>query len=50
IPGLLDTIRSIQPPGKWKIVVVDSRSYQILSAACNIDDILEMNVRPIVYI
>ncbi|KAI9025183.1 syntaxin-binding protein 2 [Phycomyces nitens] len=41
---LLDTIRSIQPPGKWKIVVVDSKSYQILNAACNMDDILEMNV------
>ncbi|KAI7867458.1 hypothetical protein BDF14DRAFT_1726596, partial [Spinellus fusiger] len=42
--GLLDTIRAIQPPGKWKIVVVDAKSYQILSAACKMDDILEMNV------
>ncbi|KAI8339302.1 Sec1-like protein [Blakeslea trispora] len=41
---LMDTIRSIQPPGKWKIIVVDSKSIQILNAACKMYDILEENV------
>ncbi|RUP27344.1 Sec1-like protein [Jimgerdemannia flammicorona] len=42
--GLLDMIRSIQPPGRWKIVVVDSKSVKTLSAACKMYDILEENV------
>lgn len=42
--GLMDSIRSIQPPGKWKIIVVDSKSNQILNAACKMYDILEENV------
>ncbi|RUS28437.1 hypothetical protein BC938DRAFT_481895 [Jimgerdemannia flammicorona] len=41
---LLDMIRSIQPPGRWKIVVVDSKSVKTLSAACKMYDILEENV------
>ncbi|KAI9476316.1 MAG: hypothetical protein EXX96DRAFT_295434 [Benjaminiella poitrasii] len=41
---LMDTIKSIQPPGKWKIIVVDSKSTQILNAACKMFDILEENV------
>ncbi|KAI8066984.1 Sec1-like protein [Gilbertella persicaria] len=40
----MDTIRSIQPPGKWKIIVVDSKSIQIINAACKMYDILEENV------
>lgn len=40
----MDSIRSIQPPGKWKIIVVDSKSNQILNAACKMYDILEENV------
>lgn len=40
----MDSIRSVQPPGKWKIIVVDSKSAQILNAACKMYDILEENV------
>jgi syntaxin-binding protein 1 len=40
----MDTIRSIQPPEKWKIIVVDSKSALILNAACKMYDILEENV------
>lgn len=42
--GLMDSIRAVQPPGKWKIVVVDSKSSQILNACCKMYDILEENV------
>lgn len=42
--GLMDSIRSIQPSGKWKIIVVDSKSSLILNAACKMYDILEENV------
>lgn len=45
ISGLMDSIKSIQPPGKWKIIVVDSKSIQILNAACKMYDILEENVK-----
>ncbi|KAI9248929.1 Sec1-like protein [Sporodiniella umbellata] len=40
----MDSIRSIQPSGKWKIIVVDSKSEKILNAACKMYDILEENV------
>lgn len=40
----MDSIRSIQPAGKWKIIVVDSKSSLILNAACKMYDILEENV------
>ncbi|KAG1197272.1 hypothetical protein G6F70_006768 [Rhizopus microsporus] len=41
---LMDSIRSVQPPSKWKIIVVDSKSTHILNAACKMYDILEENV------
>ncbi|KAI9313586.1 Sec1-like protein [Dichotomocladium elegans] len=41
---LMDSIKAVQPPGKWKIVVVDAKSAQILNAACKMYDILEENV------
>jgi syntaxin-binding protein 1 len=40
----MDSIRSIEPPGKWKIIVVDSKSTLILNASCKMYDILEENV------
>jgi syntaxin-binding protein 1 len=40
----MDAIKAIQPPGKWKIVVVDSKSIGILNASCKMYDILEENV------
>ncbi|KAI9273020.1 Sec1-like protein [Phascolomyces articulosus] len=39
---LMDSIKAV--PGKWKIVVVDSKSSRTLFAACKIYDILEENV------
>ncbi|ORZ12621.1 hypothetical protein BCR42DRAFT_74663 [Absidia repens] len=41
---LMDAIKGVQPPGKWKIVVVDSKSIEILNASCKMYDILEENV------
>ncbi|KAI9243576.1 Sec1-like protein [Sporodiniella umbellata] len=41
---LMDTIKAVQPVGKWKIIVVDSKSSQIINAACRMYDILEENV------
>ncbi|CDS07042.1 hypothetical protein LRAMOSA09565 [Lichtheimia ramosa] len=46
---LMDSIKAVQPPGKWKIVIVDSKSTRILNAACKMYDILEEN-RPYVII
>lgn len=40
----MDTIRAIQPPEKWKLMVIDSQSIKILTAVCNKYDILEENV------
>lgn len=40
----MDAIKGVQPPGKWKIVVVDSKSIEILNASCKMYDILEENV------
>ncbi|KAI8338122.1 hypothetical protein BC941DRAFT_352196 [Chlamydoabsidia padenii] len=48
--GLMDAIKAIQPPGKWKIVVVDSKSIGILNASCKMYDILEENVSIFLYI
>ncbi|CAO3590379.1 unnamed protein product [Absidia cylindrospora] len=41
---LMDAIIAVQPPGKWKIMVVDSKSAEILNASCKTYDILEENV------
>ncbi|CAG8444162.1 14353_t:CDS:10 [Ambispora leptoticha] len=41
---LIDTIRSVQPPGKWKVVVVDVAAQKILLSSCKMYDILEENV------
>lgn len=44
IIGLMDAIKAVQPPGKWKIMVVDSKSAEVLNASCKMYDILEENV------
>ncbi|KAI8141032.1 hypothetical protein BJV82DRAFT_518983, partial [Fennellomyces sp. T-0311] len=44
--GLMESIKAV--PGKWKIVVVDSKSTRILTAACKMYDILEENVGSII--
>ncbi|KAG1460623.1 hypothetical protein G6F55_004054 [Rhizopus delemar] len=40
----LELIKSVQPTGRWKLVVVDSLSSKILNSACKMYDILEENV------
>jgi hypothetical protein len=40
----LDAIRSVNPPGKWKIVVVDEHSQALLNHVLKQFDILEENV------
>ncbi|GBE89630.1 Protein transport protein [Sparassis crispa] len=40
----LDAIRSVNPPGRWKILVVDEHSQQLLSSVLKQFDILEENV------
>lgn len=50
LPALLkkrlidDMIRSVDPPSKWKIMVVDAKSLKIMSAVLRVFDILEENV------
>lgn len=43
-PEFLDAIRSVNPPGRWKILVVDEHSQALLSAVLKQFDILEENV------
>ncbi|KAJ3488640.1 hypothetical protein NLI96_g2690 [Meripilus lineatus] len=40
----LEAIRSVNPPGRWKILVVDEHSQQLLSSVLKQYDILEENV------
>ncbi|KAI8984345.1 hypothetical protein BDF20DRAFT_859383 [Mycotypha africana] len=40
----LELIKSVNPTGRWKLVVVDSMSAKILNSACKMYDILEENV------
>ncbi|KAK7685678.1 hypothetical protein QCA50_011022 [Cerrena zonata] len=40
----LDAIRSVNPPGRWKILVVDEHSQALLSSVLKQFDILEENV------
>ncbi|CAL1714155.1 unnamed protein product [Somion occarium] len=40
----LEAIRSVNPPGKWKILVVDEHSQALLSSVLKQFDILEENV------
>ncbi|CAG8566658.1 2719_t:CDS:10 [Funneliformis caledonium] len=41
---ILDAIKSVQPPGGWKVVVVDEASLKIIESACKMFDILEEKV------
>lgn len=44
VPEFLDAIRSVNPPGRWKILVVDEHSQQLLGSVLKQFDILEENV------
>jgi hypothetical protein len=40
----LDAIRSVNPPSRWKILVIDEHSQQLLNSVLKQFDILEENV------
>jgi hypothetical protein len=42
--GFLDAIRSVNPPSRWKILVIDEHSQQLLNSVLKQFDILEENV------
>ena len=44
IPEFLEALRSVNPPGRWKILVVDDHSQRLLGAVLKQFDILEENV------
>ncbi|KAH8916053.1 hypothetical protein BT69DRAFT_1189502, partial [Atractiella rhizophila] len=43
--GYLETIRSVQPPARWKIVVVDQWTRELINGVLKMYDILEENVQ-----
>ncbi|CAE6413168.1 unnamed protein product [Rhizoctonia solani] len=40
----LDAIQSVNPPGRWKVLVVDDHSKRLLSAVLKDNDVLQENV------
>ena len=44
IPEFLEAIRSVEPPGKWKVLVVDDHSRRLIEAVLPPLDILSENV------
>ncbi|KAI9013445.1 Sec1-like protein [Hyaloraphidium curvatum] len=50
LPALLkkrlitDMVRSVDPPGKWKLMVVDAKSLKIMNGVLRVWDVLEENV------
>ena len=43
-PEFLEAIRSVTPPSRWKILVVDEHSQKLLGSVLKQFDILEENV------
>ncbi|OMH78552.1 Syntaxin-binding protein 2 [Zancudomyces culisetae] len=41
---ILEAVRSVKPPGKWKIVVVDKHSLKLISSVLKLYDLLEEDV------
>ncbi|CAJ0756282.1 19077_t:CDS:2, partial [Entrophospora sp. SA101] len=41
---ILDSLRTVQPPNGWKVMVVDAPSLKIIESACKMYDILEEKV------
>ncbi|KAJ3128579.1 vacuolar sorting protein VPS33/slp1 [Nowakowskiella sp. JEL0407] len=37
-------LRRVQPPGRWKILVVDAEALKIINSACRMTDVLDENV------
>jgi len=42
--GILDSIDSIQPPERYKILVFDAKTNKIVLSACKMPDIMDRNV------
>lgn len=44
VSGYLNAIRSVQPPSRWKILVVDNYTKTLLNSVLKMYDILQQNV------
>lgn len=44
MPEFLEAIRTVQPQGRWKVLVVDEHSQKLLGSVLKQFDILEENV------
>ena len=42
--GLLEMVKAVNPPGGWKILVIDAVTTRIISSACSMYDIMEEGV------
>ena len=48
-----EMIKAVQPPGKWKLLLVDGKGLRILNSTCKTIEILEENVTgksPIIFV
>jgi syntaxin-binding protein 1 len=41
---LVEMIRSIQPASKWKILITDPNSVDIINSVCRLNEVLDENV------
>ncbi|KAJ1555099.1 vacuolar sorting protein VPS33/slp1, partial [Nowakowskiella sp. JEL0078] len=44
---LVEMLRKVQPPGRWKILVVDAEALKIINSVCRMSDILNENVKSV---
>ena len=42
--GLLEMVKAVNPPGGWKVLVIDTITTGIISSACGMYDIMEEGV------
>ncbi|KND03576.1 uncharacterized protein SPPG_01051 [Spizellomyces punctatus DAOM BR117] len=41
---LVDSLKSVQSPGKWKVLVVEENALRILNSVCDLHDLSDVNV------
>jgi syntaxin-binding protein 1 len=41
---IIGTLRQVNPPGRWKLLVVDPSSLALLNSCCKMPEILSENV------
>lgn len=45
-PGILvDSLKSVHSPGKWKVLVVEENALRILNSVCDLHDLSDVNVQ-----